>query len=71
MTKYGKQLTCEEFQRLMAELVSSGADIEDFYDYSHAKKCAICYQLLQELEAIAEAARDMWRYGSDNWPEST
>jgi hypothetical protein len=62
MTKYGKQLTCEEFQRLMAE---------DFYDYSHAKKCAICYQLLQELEAIAEAARDMWRYGSDNWPEST
>ena len=40
----------------MAELVSSGADIDDFYDHPHAKTCAICYQLIQELETVAEAA---------------
>ena len=51
---------CQAFQNQMAELVSSGADIEDFYDHPHAKTCAICYQLIQELETIAEAARDMW-----------
>jgi len=31
MRKDANQLSCEEFQRQMAELVSSGVDIEDLY----------------------------------------
>ena len=71
MPQYAKQLTCEEFQCRLAELVPSGADIEDFYDHPHAKTCATCYQFIRELQTISEAARDMRYYGSDNWPEST
>jgi hypothetical protein len=60
-------LTCEEFQRRLADLIS--CDI-DGLDHPHARVCAHCRQLLQDLRTIAEAAR--YRpLGSDDWSEST
>jgi hypothetical protein len=67
MPEDASQVTCTEFQNQLAELLSSGVNVED---HPHAKACAICRQMLLDLETIAEAARYR-RFGSDNWSEST
>ena len=58
------KLTCEKFQRRIVDQLNSGADAEDVERHPHEKACAICRQLVQELEAIAEAARDLF---PDEW----
>ena len=66
-----RKLTCEEFQNQIAELLASGADIEN---HPHVKVCAICRQLLRDLETIAENSRH-FRFGTnesgpDDWSET-
>ena len=72
MPEDASKLTCEEFQSQIPELLTSSADPEP---HPHVKSCAICRQLLQEIETIAENARH-FRFGTnesstDDWSEST
>jgi len=60
-------LTCEQFQNQLAELIGSGVGVED---NPNARACSTCRKLLLELEAIAEAARYR-RFGSEDDSEST
>jgi hypothetical protein len=57
MTQNGKQMTCEEFQAQLPELISSGINISD---HPHMQQCELCRALLAELETIAEAARQLF-----------
>ncbi len=50
-------MTCEEFQSQMPELIGSG---EDASSHPHMQKCALCRALLSDLETIAEAARQLF-----------
>ena len=52
-----KNMTCEEFQAQMAELIGSG---EDVALHPHVQSCTLCRALLNELEIIAEAARQLF-----------
>jgi hypothetical protein len=45
---------CAAFQAQLAELISSGADVNND---PHLMSCEVCRQLLAELETIADAAR--------------
>jgi len=50
-----KNMTCEEFQAQMAELIGSGEAV-----HPHVLTCTLCRALLNELETIAEAARQLF-----------
>ncbi len=50
-------MTCEEFQAQMAELIGSGEDVSI---HPHVLGCTLCRALLTELETIAEAARQLF-----------
>jgi len=63
MTIDPKSMTCEEFQSQLAELVGSGADVEN---HPHIQECAICRQLYEELQTIVDAARQLF---PDQQPE--
>jgi hypothetical protein len=52
-----KDVTCEEFQSYMPELIGSGKDASA---HPHVQNCALCHALLQDLETIAEAARQLF-----------
>jgi hypothetical protein len=52
-----KNMTCEEFQAQLAELIGSGADASA---HPHLETCDLCRAFLGELEAIAAAARDLF-----------
>jgi hypothetical protein len=52
-----KDMTCEEFQSYMPELIGSGKDASA---HPHVQNCALCRALLQDLETIAEAARQLF-----------
>ena len=52
-----KNMTCEEFQAQMPELIGSG---EDVASHPHVQSCALCRALLNDLETIAEAARQLF-----------
>jgi hypothetical protein len=72
MSEDSPKLTCGQFQSQIAELLASGSDAED---HAHVKACAICSQLLHEIETIAENARH-FRFGTnesgtDDWSETT
>ena len=54
--KNGRYMTCEEFTAGMAELVASG---EDIFSHPHVKSCSVHRALLEDLEAIAAAARQL------------
>ncbi len=56
MTKPSREMSCEEFQSQLAELIGSG---EDASQHPHLKNCPRCRALLAELETIAEAARQL------------
>lgn len=51
-----KDMTCEEFQAHLPELIASG---EDLSEHPHLKDCALCSALLADLESIAAAARQL------------
>lgn len=63
MTIDPKSMSCEEFQRQLAELVGSGADVES---HPHIQECAICRQLYEDLQTIADAAKQLL---TDEQPE--
>jgi hypothetical protein len=50
-------MSCEDFQGQMAELIGSG---EDLSKHPHLQTCTRCRALLNELETIAEAARQLF-----------
>jgi hypothetical protein len=52
-----RMLSCEEFQALLPELIGSGEDINL---HPHMHSCALCRELLADLETIAEAARQLF-----------
>lgn len=52
-----KNMTCEEFQAQMPELIGSGADASS---HPHVQNCDLCRALLADLETIAEAARQLF-----------
>ncbi|HEY3707167.1 MAG TPA: hypothetical protein VGL22_19050 [Terracidiphilus sp.] len=52
-----KDMTCEEFQSQMPELIGSGVDASA---HPHVQNCDLCRALLQDLETIAEAARQLF-----------
>jgi hypothetical protein len=49
-------MNCTEFQALLPELIGSGIE---FSSHPHYRECAHCQALMQDLEAIAEAARKL------------
>jgi hypothetical protein len=51
------KMTCEEFQAQLSDLVGSGADVGN---HPHIQDCAICRQLYEELQTIADAARQLF-----------
>jgi len=57
MTDNPKEMTCEEFQAHMPELIGAG---ENLSEHPHVQSCALCRALLQDLETIAEAARQLF-----------
>jgi len=57
-------MSCREFQDQLAELVSTGSDVES---HPHLRTCDLCRSLLHDLEMIAEAARHQ-RFGDDADP---
>jgi predicted anti-sigma-YlaC factor YlaD len=52
-----KSMSCQEFQEQLPELIGSGADVGD---HSHLQSCELCRALLNDLETIAEAARQLF-----------
>jgi len=52
-----KDMKCEEFQALLPELIGTGEDINL---HPHIQDCALCRALLADLEAIADAARQLF-----------
>lgn len=50
------ELSCEEFQNQMADLVSTGGGTA-IYSHPHLRSCETCRALLVELDMIAENAR--------------
>lgn len=50
-------MSCEEFQSKLPELIGSGK-IDS--DHPHLKDCELCQALLADLETIAEAARQLF-----------
>lgn len=56
MTRDPNNMTCQEFQAQMADLIGSG---EDASSHPHLLDCERCRALLADLETIAEAARQL------------
>lgn len=57
MIENSKTMSCEEFQAHMPELIASGQDASA---HPHVQSCELCRALLNELETIAEAARQLF-----------
>jgi hypothetical protein len=57
MNEQTNKMTCEEFQAQMPELIASG---ENASAHPHVRECDLCRALLQDLETIAEAARQLF-----------
>jgi hypothetical protein len=51
-----KSMSCHEFQDQLAELIGSGANVDN---HPHLQTCELCRALLNDLETIAKAARDL------------
>jgi hypothetical protein len=52
-----RNMTCEEFQARMPDLIGAG---EDASAHPHVQNCALCRTLLNDLETIAQAARELF-----------
>ena len=57
MTGDPGKMSCEEFQAHLPELIGSG---EDASAHPHLESCDRCRALLDELETIAQAARELF-----------
>jgi len=58
MTDNRKDMSCEEFSACMADLIAAGQDI---FAHPHVRRCKLHRALLDDLEAIAKAARQILR----------
>jgi hypothetical protein len=67
MPEDASQLTCDEFQSRLCELLASDEPIEE---HPHYKSCMICRCLVRNFEEMIENTLGK-RTTSDNWPEST
>ena len=52
-----KNMSCPEFSSRMAQLIASG---EDIFAQPHVRGCKLLQALLEDLEAIAEAAKHLF-----------
>jgi hypothetical protein len=52
-----KNMSCEEFSACMADLIAAGQDI---FAHPHVRKCKLHRALLDDLETIARAAKEMF-----------
>jgi hypothetical protein len=52
-----KNVSCEEFQEGLAELIGTGADASA---HPHVQTCELCRAFVSDLEAIAAAARELF-----------
>ena len=57
MTHDSNQLNCHEVQAQLPDLIGSGEDVST---HPHLQSCDLCRALLADLEAIAEAARQLF-----------
>lgn len=57
MTDTRNNMSCEEFQEHLAELIGSGADASS---HPHVQNCDLCRAFVADLEAIAAAARELF-----------
>jgi predicted anti-sigma-YlaC factor YlaD len=51
------KMSCAEFQAQLSDLVGSGADVEN---HPHIQECDICRELYEQLQTIAEAAKQLF-----------
>jgi hypothetical protein len=69
MTEQPKSMTCAEFQAQLPDLIGSGRSAAD---HPHVKECDLCRELLENLQTIAEAARQLFpevEPPDDLWPQ--
>jgi hypothetical protein len=57
MSEKPKAMSCAEFQAQLPELIGSGVTASE---HPHLKECDLCRELLESLEAIAQAARQLF-----------
>jgi len=57
MTDNHKDMSCEEFQAHLPELIGAGVDVSN---HPHLLSCDLCRALLTDLETIAAAARELF-----------
>jgi hypothetical protein len=57
MSEEPKSMTCAEFQAQLPELIGSGASAAQ---HPHVLECDLCRELLESLETIAQAARQLF-----------
>jgi hypothetical protein len=57
MSNEPKSMSCAEFQAQLPELIGSGASAAE---HPHVKECDLCRELLESLETIAQAARQLF-----------
>lgn len=50
-------MSCADFQAHLPELIASGVNVSE---HPHIRSCELCRALLNELETIAQAARDLF-----------
>ncbi|HTA80506.1 MAG TPA: hypothetical protein VK720_13230 [Terracidiphilus sp.] len=56
MTGDPKNMTCQEFQAQLADLIGTGEDVSN---HPHLMDCETCRALLADLQTIADAARQL------------
>jgi hypothetical protein len=52
-----REMSCEEFQEQLSELIGSGANASS---HPHVQNCELCRAFISDLEAIAAAARELF-----------
>jgi hypothetical protein len=52
-----KDMSCEDFQEQLAELIGTGEDVST---HPHLQHCDLCRAFYADLEAIAAAARQLF-----------
>jgi hypothetical protein len=57
MIESAMSMSCADFHAQLPDLIGSG---ENITDHRHVQNCALCRALLADLEAIAQAARQLF-----------
>lgn len=51
-----ENMTCQEFQEQLAEMIGAGVDVSN---HPHLRSCENCKALLKDLQTIADAAKQL------------